>query len=64
MFTDLRGGLRGEVRRMGAEGVWYGGGGKARRGERKSAMGGGGPKIGGGYGGEGRRMPVNLQANK
>lgn len=34
MFTDLRG-VRGEARRMGAEGVWDGGGGRARRGERK-----------------------------
>lgn len=64
MFTDLRG-VRGEVRRMGAEGVWYAGGGKARRGERKSAIGGReDQKWGGGYGGGGRRMAVNLQANK
>lgn len=62
MFTDLRG-VRGEVRRMGAEGVWYAGGGKARRGERKSAI-GGREDQGGGYGGGGRRMAVNLQANK
>lgn len=65
MFTDLRG-MRGQVKRMGAEGVWYGGGGRARRGGRKSVMGGREDRKwgGGGYGGEGRRMPVNLQANK
>lgn len=47
MFTDLGvGGERGS-KENGAEGVWYGGGGKARRGERKSAIGGkGGPKMG------------------
>lgn len=50
---------------MGAEGVRYGGGGKAKGGERKSAMGGReDQKWGGGYGAKGRRMPENLQANK
>lgn len=50
---------------MGAEGVWYGGGGIARRGERKSALGGREKqKWGGFYSGEGRTMPADLQANK
>lgn len=39
MFTDLEGGERGS-KENGREGVWYGGGGKARRGGRKSVMGG------------------------